>query len=252
MSDPQSDAMNDAHALSGAYALGALGDTERAVFEEHLQRCAACRDEVDGLREAAAALANDAAAEPPAGLRDRVLAGIEAVRPLPPVASGDPHVAPRPVRRHWTPRAPRTLLVAAAVLLVVGIAGAVWQPWSQGPDDPPTASERVLEAEDATRTTLSLPGGAKATVVVSRSEGRAVLVTEDMAPAPPGKDYELWLQTPDGVMVPAGLMPDDRDATVLLEGDASEATAAGITVEPDGGSPQPTSDPIALFELRRA
>ena len=40
-----------------------------------------------------------------------------------------------------------------------------------------------------------------------------------------------------------------RDATVLLDGDASRATGVGITVEPDGGSDQPTSQPIAFFTL---
>ncbi len=44
-------------------------------------------------------------------------------------------------------------------------------------------------------------------------------------------------------------MPDKADQTVLLEGDASGATAVGITVEPDGGSKKPTSAPIAMFEL---
>ena len=51
-------------------------------------------------------------------------------------------------------------------------------------------------------------------------------------------------------MVPAGLMPDDADQPVVLDGDAADATGAGITVEPDGGSTSPTSDPVALFELR--
>jgi hypothetical protein len=50
-------------------------------------------------------------------------------------------------------------------------------------------------------------------------------------------------------MVPAGLMPPKPDQTFLLEGDASDAMAAGITVEPAGGSPEPTTSPIALFDL---
>ena len=91
--------------------------------------------------------------------------------------------------------------------------------------------------------------GSTATIVISRSEGRAVIRTTDMAPAPDGKVYELWLQTPAGEMEPAGLMPDLRDATKLLDGDASRATGVGITVEPDGGSDQPTSQPIAFFAL---
>ena len=53
----------------------------------------------------------------------------------------------------------------------------------------------------------------------------------------------------DDGMEPAGLMPDDPDATVLLHGDASQATGIGVTVEPDGGSPEPTTKPIVLFEI---
>lgn len=50
-------------------------------------------------------------------------------------------------------------------------------------------------------------------------------------------------------MEPAGLMPDDPDATMLLNGDASEATGVGITIEPDGGSTTPHGEPIVHFDL---
>lgn len=42
---------------AGPYLLGALDPTERAAFAEHLARCGRCRDEVDLLRPAVAALA---------------------------------------------------------------------------------------------------------------------------------------------------------------------------------------------------
>lgn len=241
---------NDVHALSGAYAVDALDDDERERFEAHLLRCPDCRDEVDSLREAAATLAVEPA-EPSAELRDRVLAGIESVRPLPPLTGiGRGEVVQLTSRRRA--RVPRlTLLVAAAAVLLVAVGGTLWlRPWS-GDDQvvQPTATERVLEADDAARFTQRFDDGSRATVVVSRSEGRAVILTEGMALPPQGKVYELWLQTPKGAMEPAGLMPDDDNATVLLDGDASRATGVGITVEPDGGSPQPTSDPIAFFAL---
>jgi hypothetical protein len=53
-------------------------------------------------------------------------------------------------------------------------------------------------------------------------------------------------------MRPAGLMPRKADQTVVLEGDAAEAKAAGITIEPSGGSQRPTSAPIALFAFAKA
>lgn len=251
------DDADEVHALSGAYAVDALDTEERARFEEHLRSCPTCRTEVDELRGTAALLASDADAEPPAGLRDSILAGIETVRPLPPLApaTGDGSSAARtsaPTDRRSVRRLPfrgTPLLAAAAAVVLVALVGlAAWRPWAE-PDDAPTAAERVLAADDATRASQELPDGSRATVVVSRSEGAAVIVTEDMAPAPDGKVYELWLEEPDGKLAPAGLMPDDSDATVLLDGDATDATGVGVTVEPDGGSPQPTTEPVLFFEL---
>ena len=78
---------DDIHALSGAYAVDALDDIERAQFERHLAACPACQNEVASLREASALLAETTVAAPSAQLRDRVLACITTVRPLPPVVA---------------------------------------------------------------------------------------------------------------------------------------------------------------------
>jgi anti-sigma-K factor RskA len=112
-----------------------------------------------------------------------------------------------------------------------------------------TVAEQVLDAPDATRTSKSFPGGATATIVRSPTLGRAVIVTSKMPAAPEGKVYQLWLQDASGHMSSAGVMPAAGDQVVVLQGDARAATAAGISVEPAGGSAQPTSDPIALFPL---
>ena len=39
---------------------------------------------------------------------------------------------------------------------------------------------------------------------------------------------------------------------MLLEGDPATATGAGITVEPEGGSEEPTLPPVTLFEFENA
>jgi anti-sigma-K factor RskA len=240
---------DNAHALSGAYAVDALDDFERVRFEAHLRACSDCRIEVESFRETSAALAFDPVA-PPAGLRADVLAGIEAIRPLPPLTEhGRDRVIPDDTRRRPWLASTGPLLVAAA-LVVVALVTTVWlKPWDDDQQPSLTATERVLTADDAEPFGQRFPDGSQAKIVISRSEGRAVILTEDMALAPDGKVYELWLQDPGGDPVPAGLMPDQSDTTVLLDGDASRATWAGITVEPDGGSPQPTTDPIAAFDL---
>ena len=243
----------DLHLLSGAYAVDALDDLERARFEAHLSTCADCRLEVAGLREAATMLADTTAVAPPPGLRDRVLADIETVRPLPPILPDRPGSAGASrratPRRRWAP----LLAVAASILLVLGV-GAVWQPWDDGDGTSqrqPTAADRVLGAADAETVSLDV-AGAQAKVVRSKSEGRAVLVATGMPPAPSGKVYELWLQDETGHLAPAGLMPEGSDHTVVLEGDATDATGVGITVEPAGGSDVPTDSPIAVFDFSEA
>jgi anti-sigma-K factor RskA len=247
------------HTLSGAYVVDALDDDERQAFEEHLPGCHDCQAEVASLREAAALMADDAALTPPPSLRASVLAGISTVRPLPPETTtespadethGDAVVVPLRHRRRFRLA---TLAAAAAVLAIVGF-GAVVQPWQD--QNPPIAAispaDRVLAADDATHSSINFDDGSKATVVRSLSEGRAVLVTQDMAAPPKGKTYELWLQDKTGHMAPAGLMSSPGDNKVLLRGDATKATGVGITVEPAGGSPQPTSNPVAVLELDKA
>lgn len=235
---------SDIHALSGAYAVDALDDIERAQFERHLAACDACRSEVDSLREASALLAESAAAAPPAALRDRVLAGIETVRPLPPVVA--PVVSAPERRRRRFP----ALVAAAAVVTLIGVGGAVWQPWSDETSQSPSATDLVLQAADREVLTEELDNGAVITLTRSKQLNQAVITTENMPAPASGKVYELWLQH-DEVMVPAGLMDKAGSTTLLLEGDPATASAAGITVEPEGGSEVPTSLPIALFEFER-
>ena len=44
------------HELLGAYVLGGLDDADRARFEDHLQRCAVCRDDLAELETLPASL----------------------------------------------------------------------------------------------------------------------------------------------------------------------------------------------------
>ena len=272
---------DDVHALSGAYAVDAIDDIERARFERHLADCPACQAEVASLRAAAIEMAVLSEAAPPPSLRAKVLADITAVRPLPPVTapevesaeeaapsapatvtdagSGQPDATPvhddadelgtrrrsrsaRGLARGWR------VVVAAATVAVLAIGG--FTVWRQVNSDPSRAmADQVLAAADRTSTVKRFPDGSSATVWRSESLHRAVIVTSKMADAPDGKVYQLWLQDPTGHMASAGVMPPGPDHVVVLEGDASKATGAGITVEPPGGSGQPTSDPIALFSF---
>lgn len=252
---------SDIHALSGAYAVDALDDIERAQFERHLVECSTCAGEVESLREAAAVLAEAAFMAPPAALRDRILAGIETVRPLPPllapaasssVASVTP--APSPVISLDVQRKKRrfpALVAAAAVVTLIGTGVAVTQPWQdETAQVTPSAAEAVLQAPDAETWTKSPVTGGTVKVTRSRGLNQAVVQARGLARLPADKTYQLWLQH-DGEMVAAGLMTDEGATTVVLDGDPGTAEATAISIEPAGGSTHPTNFPIAMFEFEQ-
>ncbi|WP_043734543.1 anti-sigma factor, partial [Streptomyces zinciresistens] len=148
--------------------------------------------------------------------------------------------------------------LAACLTAAAGLGGtAVWQ---QGRAQDARAEARqmredaaatasVLTAPDARTGTARLPGGARAAVVVSRTLDRAVFVGADMAEPPRGKVYQLWFDD-GGTMRPAGLMdPARTDQSVLMRGTVDGAGGMGVTVEPAGGSAEPTSAPIAVLSL---
>ena len=139
--------MSDIHALSGAYAVDALDDIERARFERHLAECADCRAEVASLREAAGAARRDRRRRRrPPRCATRVLAEHR----------HGPAAAARRRRRRRRTRASapaaasarrRLVAAAAAVVAVVGVGGVVWQPWTDDTSQAAqlSAADRVLQ-----------------------------------------------------------------------------------------------------------
>jgi len=235
--------MSDIHALSGAYAVDALDDLERQQFEQHLAACAECRAEVASFRETAALLTETEAEAPPLSLREGVLSGISQIRPLPPVHPE--RSGPSRVRRRALPQ----LLAAAAAVVLLAFGAVLWHPWQHGRT---TLADQILHAPDAVRVVEKIPGStAELTLVRSESLGRAVMIGDHVPEPPAGKTYQMWLQEPGRPMVSAGLMSDPTQPTVLV-GDPRTASAAAVSVEPAGGSAQPSADVVAVFPLKPA
>jgi anti-sigma-K factor RskA len=194
-----------------------------------------------------------------------VLAGIGEVRPLPPVvpAEADPApVSPRgpdegdelASRRHERERrSSRWLSVAAAVLAVVA-AGAVWRTVALSAQvDSITASaadvSAVITAPDATTVTGGVSTGGRAAVVTSKQRGQAVLVADGLTPAPDGMTYQIWFLDSSGAATSAGFVPAGEHSAVLLQGSPANASAVGVTLEPAGGSAQPTTKPVLAVQV---
>ncbi|MFB7931540.1 anti-sigma factor domain-containing protein [Streptomyces sp. NPDC056039] len=242
----------DLHTLTGAYALHALSDEERRAFRRHLAACEPCAEETAELTAVAARLGLAASLTPRPVLREQVLRRITAVRQDPP---GEPPSPRRGRTASWGRPLSRWAL-AACLAAATALGGtAVWQ--HQRAEDAfdqarqaEQATDRiaaVLAAPDARTSTAKLADGATGTVVVSEGRDRAVFVVSGMAEPPRGKVYQLWFDD-DGTMRSAGLMdPGRADQAVLMRGAVDGASGMGITVEPAGGSEQPTSAPVAAM-----
>ncbi|MFB7949808.1 anti-sigma factor domain-containing protein [Kitasatospora phosalacinea] len=237
----------DLHTLTGAYAVHALDPEEHDAFERHLGHCPPCAQET---AEFAATLARLGAAEtltPPPELKARVLAALPAVRQEAP-----PLVRAAPARRRVARSAPKFAL-AACLALALG-AGAVAVQQHREADrarDRAAALARqqetvaaLLTAPDA-RTATATTGGGTGTVVWSAVRGRAGFLATGLPAPGPGRTYQLWYDDA-GTMRPAGLLPTGS-GTLLLTGPLDGAAGVGVTLEPAGGSPQPTGAPVLLL-----
>ncbi|MFE8936188.1 MULTISPECIES: anti-sigma factor [unclassified Streptomyces] len=235
----------------GAYVLHALSPAEEAAFENHLAGCDACRGEVEELRRATTLLASAESAAPSPELRRRILERIGTVR--------QEHVSrpPRPRRRVLD------MVLAASLAAAVALGGiAVWQ-HSRAEDaraGVARAEERargygsafadVLTASDAVLHSERLDDGTAVAVVVSRDQNRAAFTARGLPALASDRVYELWYAVAAGDLRPAGLLPGTGEAaTRLLEGPLGDAVAVGITVEPAGGSQQPTTEPLGIVPL---
>ncbi|GGJ02340.1 anti-sigma factor [Streptomyces brasiliensis] len=255
----------DPHSLAAPYALDALEADERRRFEKHLARCDRCVAEVRALCEDAVRLAWSTAAPAPAALRERVLT---AVRTMPqerapaPSRERAPHLPPHvwgtqpPPARTRTPRTRPLLLlfatVTAAAALVVAALFAVQADQTQDRLDAERAQAReiahVLAAPDARATSSEDASGAGIGVIASASEGQAVVTLSGYDAPPSGRVRQLWLMRPD--VQPRSLGLFDGDTPLVATGLTKSATSLAVTVEPDGGSEQPTSQPVAQLALK--
>lgn len=246
--------------LVGAYVLDALDADDRAEFEAHLEVCADCVAEVAELRETASRLATLTAQEPPPSLRASVLASIASTSQLPPedraeTINVDADVnATNVVAGPWS-RVRQFAVPVAAVILGVFALSMGTLALNQR-DNAAQLSARsavidsVLTEPDATISVKAI-GGARASLLVSEASRKAVLVATGLPVPADGQVYALWRVDSSGKAAPAGIhVPGSGgDLAVPIEGPLADTTVVAMTIEPAGGSKQPTSEPIAAFNL---
>ncbi|MBA2532061.1 MAG: anti-sigma factor [Nocardioidaceae bacterium] len=246
------------HTLVGAYALNALSAEEQARFEQHLATCAACRAEQSELQATAARLADANWETPPAGIKARLMDAVRRTAQDRPLGVSPTHTG----RGRWLP----VMLTAAAVLAIVASLGAFFVERDRLADaqqqqravagrlavlerqeDGVTA---VLSAPDVRIRSASLDNGGSVRVIVAPSLNSALIAMDNLPILGDQYSYQIW-QVGRGDPVSAVVMPADakhRTGTQLLD-NLGKTQAIAVTVEPEGGSTRPTTDPIASIAL---
>jgi hypothetical protein len=247
----------DLHALSGVYAVDAIDDEiERDRFERHLTRCQQCSGEVKGLTETATRLAYNVSRPPPVLMRDRVLTAVSQTRQLPPIV--DERVQDRPRRANWWRRlwtgTPYVLAMASVVALIAVLIGQADTDRQLDQAKAKVAAlTAVLSAPDSRAKTKTAADGTRATVVYSLRRHALVFISQGLPPLPSGKVYQLWLIGKSRIRS-AGLLsegPSDNSRPILAEG-LLPGDVVGLTVEPAGGTKQPTMNPFFVVTLHHA
>ncbi len=92
---------------------------------------------------------------------------------------------------------------------------------------------------------------ARVTLYTLSGSADAVIAMENMPPLADGKQYQVWLIADSAPVSVGAFSPDPAEPLQLihLSGSADPYKQVAITIEPTGGSPQPTSKPIAAGKL---
>ena len=251
------------HTLVGAYVLDAVSEADRASFERHLLTCEQCQQDVRGLREAAARLAEAAAVSPRPELREQTMRAAATIRQQPPLVVSQKRQflagsrwwhGSRSARAGARPWLARVALTAAVVLAVTATVFGLHLSSMQGrlsaADQRDAAIAKVLGAHDATTLTAKVSTGGRATVVMSHRERALVFIATGLTRLPAAQAYELWLMSPAGA-TSAGMLPPARRGMSgpMVVDKLGPREQLAMTVEPATGAPHPTSVPVVLVAL---
>ena len=202
-----SDRHDEFREWAGAYALGALEPPERRAFEEHLDGCSSCSDEVRSLLPLHGLLSQLDPAELTDPLNDRTADVIVA-------RAREEQRELRASRGRWRTAAVST--VAAALIAVAAVTVAT----SGGGPDTPTWSEGP---EVAAQITASR---ADTTAVYTSARGWGTEIHVELVGLPPRPQYQLWVIDRDGAWTQSSTWGPTPSGGATVTGATSVATDA--------------------------
>jgi anti-sigma factor RsiW len=237
---------HDVHTLTGAYAADALPQDERHAFDEHLEQCAACRQEVAELIATTARLGAAVATPAPPGMRARVLAEVANTRQVSPVVRQLPKAA---ATQPWF-RQPIGIAASFLLVLSLGLA-AVAAVENRRADQAEQKADRIAAiVTDPNRATASSDITSGGSGLVITADHGAVFRADGLRSLPADRTYQLWIMDDKGGARSVGLLGRGGPGSVktFLDG-VKDTDQIGLTVEPKGGSDRPTTKPLLVLPV---
>ena len=222
--------------LIAPYILGAVSPDEERGIRAHILTCEECIQEAESFSAVTSALPAAADLAPlPAGFVDRVVAQVHEARPL---VSGQA----TPGRLSWYRRWTSLQVVATSGLLVVAlILGAFLLNEHRSLDQRQKVLAALLQHDSDAMELHGLPG---TVAKVIPSANGSIFVASGLHQPPARHTYQLWL-IKGGSPISAGTFKM-QDGLAVLESSRrlNGVEKAAVTIEPEGGSRQPTTQPI--------
>jgi len=229
--------------LLPAYVLGSLDSEEVSRVEEHLSSCLICRNESNAFQTAADQLSFVApAAVPSPDLKDRLMKRVQASRPQPRTSVPTPS-------RSWLER----LLPAwslASLFFIFALAGFnlfLWQRLNQLEVVTSPGGMRAVPLSTSDPTS-----SATGFVLISTDGDSGALIVDGLPPLDESQQYQLWLIR-DGQRTSGAVFSTDERSyggtRIRAPGSLLKYSSVGITIEPAGGSPQPTGTKVLGGQL---
>lgn len=226
------------------YALDALEGEELHELETHLSDCERCQSELDGYRSVAGSLVADEPA--PDHVWQRIVSRIDSSE-----QSRDADVTP--IERETEP--PRTQPwvwlagVAAAIVLVfagVTISARVFDTGLLAESDIVRAATEAAALPDTVVADFVVDDVPVARIVLTPDGTGFVVPTENLEPLPGSRTYQLWVITPDELVISAGVLGNDpRPSTFTWNG---EVAGFALTREVARGVVSSEGDVVSVIE----
>ena len=229
-----------------AFALGALDTDEARQVIAHVAVCPSCRDDVELWGAIIALLPYMAApSDPPAHIKRRLFALVDAVAAAPHGAGGRARPGMGGMRR-WVHG------VAAGAFMLALVFGVLLIDMRRRADaltaQVAERDQQMLFVSAATPHRLAGPRPAAVAIMFAKpGKQHVVLVVQGLKPLAVGKTYEFWFATATQ-QIPAKTFMVGPDGTAMLEFDApapmDHYARVMVTIEPAGGSQTPSGEVV--------